>query len=415
MTSTKKPFITLPPWPNKVDGAQLIEQITAAIHEYLVISDEEAVACALWCVSSRLHDVFDKFPRLGITGPEKQCGKSTLLDLIERLVDRAIPMASPSPAVIYRMIEKYSPTLLLDEADTYLHKNEDFRNVLNSGFERNKPTLRCAAKTHEEQIFNTYAPIVYAMIRQPPDTIADRSIEIYLSRKLPTENRKNFRSRTDKERFEELSRKANKWADDNRDLVRAHIPHIPPEFTNRLADKWEPLFTVADIIGDKWPERARESARKLKQKKNKARTSTGEALLSDIRDIFADLGETRLASHAILEKLNNLQEQNWTEDYNQQLKPPKLSALLSPFGIRPTTIRISSAETIKGYKAEDFQDAFERYLPPLAVTPSQPTESKGFLPSHKASRNRKAVTEQLELQEDVTIDLDKTSPITDDA
>ena len=60
----------------------------------------------------------------------------------------------------------------------------------------------------------------------------------------------------------------------------------------------------------------------------------------------------------------------------------QLAGLLNPFEIRPQTVRIGDS-TAKGYKLDDLQDAFERYLPsPTAsfssVTPSQPFDGKGF-------------------------------------
>jgi hypothetical protein len=45
-----------------------------------------------------------------------------------------------------------------------------------------------------------------------------------------------------------------------------------------------------------------------------------------------------------------------------------LARRLSPYGIKPTTIRIL-ASTAKGYRRSDFADAWSRYLSPLSLSP----------------------------------------------
>ena len=49
-----------------------------------------------------------------------------------------------------------------------------------------------------------------------------------------------------------------------------------------------------------------------------------------------------------------------------------LARLLGKFGILSGTIRLNGGQTAKGYKREDFEDVFLRYLPSPTVTPSQP-------------------------------------------
>ena len=59
-------------------------------------------------------------PRLVIKAPEKRCGKSRLLDLIEALCHRPILTTNASPSAVYRSIgadPSDPPTLLIDEAD----------------------------------------------------------------------------------------------------------------------------------------------------------------------------------------------------------------------------------------------------------------------------------------------------------
>jgi hypothetical protein len=45
------------------------------------------------------------------------------------------PSNISSPA-FFRVIEEMRPTLMIDEADTVLHRNDELRGILNSGYKR---------------------------------------------------------------------------------------------------------------------------------------------------------------------------------------------------------------------------------------------------------------------------------------
>ena len=85
---------------------------------------------------SYLHHVVDILPLLLITSPEEECGKITLAELIYNLSNRPIAASNVSSAAVYRTIKDDCPTLILDEADTYLREDEILRGVINSGHKR---------------------------------------------------------------------------------------------------------------------------------------------------------------------------------------------------------------------------------------------------------------------------------------
>jgi hypothetical protein len=62
---------------------------------------------------------------LAITAPTKGCGKTLLLDVVRALVQRAFPIANITSAATFRMVELCRPTLLVDEADSFLPENEE--------------------------------------------------------------------------------------------------------------------------------------------------------------------------------------------------------------------------------------------------------------------------------------------------
>jgi len=73
---------------------------------------EAADATALWILHTFLLEVFNTSPRLAITSPERQCGKTTLIDILGLVTRCPLPTANATPASIFRVIEMYRPTPL---------------------------------------------------------------------------------------------------------------------------------------------------------------------------------------------------------------------------------------------------------------------------------------------------------------
>ncbi len=93
----------------------------------------DAEAAAVWIFGTYLMDVWRLWPRLMVPSPTKACGKTTLLETVETLCHRGMIVSNASPAVIYRAIEAWCPTLLLDQADTWTKDNAELNGILNSG------------------------------------------------------------------------------------------------------------------------------------------------------------------------------------------------------------------------------------------------------------------------------------------
>jgi hypothetical protein len=79
-------------------------------------------------------------------------------------------------SAIFRIVERDAPTLLIDEADTFLKENDELRGILNTGHRRGGQVTRTVGDDHEPRLFSTWAPVAIAMIGQLPATLDDRSI-----------------------------------------------------------------------------------------------------------------------------------------------------------------------------------------------------------------------------------------------
>jgi hypothetical protein len=355
------------PWAEEVSGAELLADTVAMIQRYLVLPDGSAEILAVWAVHTHCYDCFAISPRLAITSAEKGCGKTTLLDVLACLVARPLPTSNATVAAIFRVVEVGKPTILMDEADTFLKDNDELRGILNTGHRRSGFVLRCVGDEHEPRMFSTWAPAAIAAIGKIPDTLEDRSVACRMRRRKPTERVQNFRS--DRvEQFTVLARKMARWAVDNEQTLRAADPDVG-ELQNRVADNWRPLLAVADVAGGEWPERIR--AIVAAAMAARAEQSVRVELLIDIKAAFETKDMDRMFSEDLVAYLVSLEGRPWVEWKNgKPLTKASLARLLNPFEVCPDQVRIG-ATTRKGYHLRQFKDAFDRYTPSQTETTKQ--------------------------------------------
>ena len=281
---------------------------------------------------------------------------------------RALPTSNITPAVIFRVIAKSRPTLLIDEADTFM-QGDDMRGILNSGHTRATAHVwRCEGESRNPKGFSTWAPVVITKIGTLPETLESRSIVIPMQRRRPDERTQPITSE-DRQAFADLASMAARWAADHAEALAEANPELPSGLFNRTRDNWRPLIAIADAAGGHWPERARRVAVLLAGSAEDP--SLGIQLLSDIREI---LSTERLSSEDLCEALCDLEDRPWADDGGSRINQRQLARLLKPFGIAPKSIRLGPRLTPKGYTAAQFEDAFARYLPPIpppAATPPQ--------------------------------------------
>ncbi len=164
------------------DGAALLDELRAAIGKYVVLPSQEALtAVTLWVAATHIQTALQHAPRLAVMSPTKGCGKSRVLDVLHETVHKPMMTVNTSPAVIFRVIGKIPPTLLVDEADTIFGPkasgdSEILRGLLNAGHQRNRPAWRISGPEHKPTPFPTFAMAAIAGIGDLPDTITDRAV-----------------------------------------------------------------------------------------------------------------------------------------------------------------------------------------------------------------------------------------------
>lgn len=351
------------PWPESVDGEDLLADIEGTLRRFIAMDEWAYIAVTLWILHAHAHGSSFVSPVLALLSPEKRCGKTTLLTLIGALVPRPLSTSNITAAALFRSVEKYGPTVLIDEADTFLKDREDLRGIVNSGHIRSSAyVVRTVGDDHEPTTFSTWSPKTIAMIGNPPDTIVDRSVVVKMRRRAPGEQVDRMRLHR-LGSLEPLRRKAWRWAQDHDEALRQADPALPGELHDRAADNWRPLLAIADEIGGQWPERARHASVKVAKQADGDDGSVHTLLLGDIRAVFDDTNAAQLATKVILESLHEMEGRPWGEwgRSNKPMTPHALGRALKRFDVSPHQFR-DGLDVVRGYARTDLDDAFRRYL-----------------------------------------------------
>lgn len=357
------------PWDESVDGETLLCALTECLSRFVVLGHEQIFAIALWIVHSYLirspdqQQVFEHSPILCITSPEKQCGKSTLREVIALLVHEPLSCMNASTAALFRTIDAKRPTLLVDEFDNFGKDRSDLIAILNSGYQTDGVTLRQGGKNYETTIaFSTWCAKVLAGIGRLTDTLESRSIVIKMRRKLPGESvqSRNAVMRQDPLYFVTLRRKIVRFVVDH-EASLVDMAYTPPVgIDDRQQDNWSGLLKLARFAGDSMHQHALNACMALCRSVDE-QPSLGVALLQDISDYIEGSSFEFVATRALLDHLNSLDDRPWMTLTYQGLTGARLAHMLSAFDIHPHVQRDEGAPT-RGYSTSRFDEAIRRYL-----------------------------------------------------
>jgi len=106
-----------------------------------------------------------------------------------------------------------------------------------------------------------------------------------------------------------------------------------------------------------WAELARTSAVALMTGVEREDDSVTATLIRDISDVFAAHGDEPMKTSDVLEGLYRIEESPWGDWFGKPLSAHGLSRLLKAYRIKTMSVW-SDAETVRGYKVDQFEDAF---------------------------------------------------------
>lgn len=213
---------------------------------------EHLALLATWSLATYYFRLFLTFPRFNFLG-EKESGKSKLLTILRATAWNALLMLTPTPAVLYRLVHEFRPTMLLDEVEG-LNK-DDGREVLaiiNSGYKAGGSVPRCEGeRTKRVELFEVYSPLALAAIRPVNPVTEDRSIPIVLQRGT---DRRRLNAEVDpaapvfaRIRAGSYRLLLTRW----RDVRESYRTVALPDWLNgRARELWRPLLAVAALADE---------------------------------------------------------------------------------------------------------------------------------------------------------------------
>lgn len=370
------------PWPEPVDGAELLGEVAAFLSARVVLPPRAADVLALWLAHSYVFGVWPVTPYLRAISPIRACGKTLVLDIAGALAPRALNASDATPAAIFRVIEKWKPVLILDEIDSWLTGDRESGtvNLLNAGSRAGGRALRCTGEGASLDVtgFGVFCPKILAGITAAiPGATASRCIVLRLERATPEQLAELIPfSALDATTAAPLASRLARWtADALESGSLAQRVALPAGISGRDADLWAPLVSVADAAGSRWPEAARSAAIAF----------TGAAALDEPRDLAENALRDALdychahpavpgalvPSAALRDWLTADPLRPWQTLKRDGLSEKQLAAYLKRFGVNATRRR-DGGEKVRGYPRAELLAAAARYCPDLEIKHSSP-------------------------------------------
>jgi Protein of unknown function (DUF3631) len=359
------------PWSSPVAGEEVLDELEELFDAYVYASAVQLTALALWAAYSHVFDLFGISPILDVTSPTKRCGKTTACIVLRHICRRPLLSSNLTPAAMFRAIEAWTPTLIVDEGDSFVNLADDLRGILNAGHTFDTAfVLRAEGDQNEPRVFSTWCPKVVAAIGHLPDTIEDRSVQLAFVRK-PQKVRKKDAFDPERVRADcrDVRARLARWTQDNLDAIAAAVAGRPAGLNDREWNNWRPLLMVAGAAGGDWLEKAMKAAAALCGVDVDPDVEDEKVLaLRHVWEVVEP--DKRIASVDVLKALVARDDGSpWAKYWEAKLardevKTPgaHLARLLSPFGVHPKQLKIDD-KNVRGYDAEWFKaEAVATYL-----------------------------------------------------
>lgn len=314
---------------------------------------------AAWTLATYRQEEISFAPYLFFLGPVAS-GKTRALECLHQLCFKAIMATSTSSAALYRAIQAWHPTLLLDEAQIYSNEDRaEILAILNNGYRRGQYVLRverlgkngqfelstfdvfgCKAVAGTEELFRSLQSrtIVFQMSK------ATRKVQFFLD----TEEAKTLRAQLayyrDKNRgdalfsFSELGR----------------LQDLEKLGNSRLGELFYPLIWIAptDEISDKLLTYARKVAGNLADEEQ---ASTEGLVVKALCDIVDQVEGNRLAIQRIVDHLND------GVDEREKWRSRSVGRTLARLGFR--SVRLTGGKRAVAIDPMLLERLKQRYVP----------------------------------------------------
>jgi hypothetical protein len=320
----------------------IFDQVCGGFARHIDAKPHHIIGLSLWALHTHIYRKYDKSPRLAIVSPVPNCGKSSVLNILNSMVSNPERLIDPTIATTFRLAGSH--TLLLDEVDN-MSLMKSMKAILNNGHEVGGFVPR-AGKDGEVIKYPVYGPLALAGIGRLPVTLMSRSIVVPM-------HRSNAQMEIFNPRDSFYSEEIGRWAE------RVNLdpnPRMPPQIKGRDADKWRPLVAIGNSV-----DRSMITYEAMSEfYKERSTPDIKESLLRDIHDVFIEAKTNILTNETLLDGLLKLEysEVDWSE---HQLTKTKIARILREFQIENRVHRYQGGTATRCWFAVDFEEMWGRY------------------------------------------------------
>ena len=369
----------LPQW------IEIFENLYTILTSFICFqSEEEPIVITNWIVFTYLAPYFSYAPYLHIYSATERCGKSKTIEVIECLVNNPLNTVNISDSSLFRSLnEEGGTTLILDEIDKLdKQARSEQISILNSGYSRRGAQVVRSEKNSEGKFvyktYNPFGPKILSGIGQENlgNTLRDRSFPIELKRMLPHERTVRLIHDSQFQMLEDWKNKIIENVEELKNSEDIFNEYLIESVINILADLnsddraidiSHPLIAIACLGSDDWAIKSINAVNNLTGKKTEEVSWETEILII-CKEIASTDTNTGIHTKSLLEKINFWPESRFQNFNNGNgINSNQLSKVLKSFDIKSTQLRVNG-ENKRGYNWDDFQDAFNRWLPQVEVS-----------------------------------------------
>jgi hypothetical protein len=344
----------------------MLSRIVNFIGHHLQCTQEQRIVLALWIIHTHCFTAFFTSPCLDIHSSQKQAGKSICLELLSLLCNESWLTCGFTSSILARHVNDEPLTLLLDEREATLGsarrpKSPALLAMLNSGFQK--------SVFHQDRnnSLDIFCPKAFAGTAPLPESLAERSIPIFLEPLHPDDPVQRFFPSQAQKEAEDLLPWIEQWSEENLSRLSAEPFRLPeglsPTLSHRQQDLIEPLLHVAQAIGGSWPNQAAHALLTVFQQSLRPQQNYAVQLLDDLENAFHEPGEARhLPTSFLLRWLHNLDDRPWSVWHEgRPLSDQDLARMLQPFGVYPRNVRGEDAKVVRCYLRYEVEDASNQH------------------------------------------------------
>lgn len=227
----------------RVDVRQFIDR-------YVELPGETVSVAVEYVLLTWVHDAFDELPYLCFRTPDLGRGKSRAIETVGAICYRPLFVGGgSSAAATLRMVDVFGGTLVADEFDQRRGSElgSQICQILNQGFQRNRPLVKCDGEQNEPRVFRCFGPKLFGLRKRLGDDATEsRTISIVMQQRTRANIPLNLpRRQFDREALD-LRNRLLCWRFVNLRRIKIDLKLADPRLEDRGNQIGLPLLSVAN-------------------------------------------------------------------------------------------------------------------------------------------------------------------------